>query len=150
MSPADAPKTTVKEIMVHPVHTVKPEMKLREVAEFLVVKGISGAPVVDSMGRVISVIGEGLVLRLAASEGLEATVAQCLSKNKMSSEKQILTVRPEDLFSDAYKLFIKNNIHRLPVIDGNGKLMGLITRGTILKIFIEAHYGKAMPAAKKA
>ncbi len=118
-------------------------MKLWEVAELFIKKGISGAPVVDNMNRVLSVIGEGLVLRLAATEGLDATVARCLPK--MPSAKQLIMVQPDDTFSNAYKLFMKNNIHRLPVIDSNGKLMGMISRGTILRIFIEAHYGKAIP-----
>lgn len=141
MTSATSPHS-VKEVMIHPVTTIAPEMKLWEVAELFLKKGFSGAPVVDNMQRVISVIGEGLILRLAASEGLDATIAHCLPKMPKGSE--VLLVKPDDSIASAYKLILKHNVHRLPVVDDNGKLLGLISRTTILRIFIEAHYGKAI------
>lgn len=132
--------TLVKEVMVPNVSVVTTDMKLWQVAELFIAKGFSGAPVVDNLQRVISIIGEGLVMRLAATEGLEATIGQCLSK--MPQANQMIMIGPDDAFTEAYKLFLKHNVHRLPVIDATGKLQGMITRGTILKIFVEAHYGK--------
>lgn len=136
----------VKEIMIEKVTVVTAEMKLWQVAELFISKGYSGAPVVDGMHRVISILGEGMVMRLAASEGLDATIAHCLPK--MPTLDAMIKVGPDDTFTHAYKLFLKHNIHRLPVVDANGKLLGLISRGTILKIFVEAHYGKAIPTRK--
>lgn len=128
--------------MVNPVSTVTTTMKLWQVAELFISQGFSGAPVVDQMYRMVSVIGEGLLLRLAATEGLEATVGHCLPK--MPAAEKIITIHPENSFAEAYALFLKHNIHRLPVVDANGKLQGLISRSGILRIFVEAHYGKAI------
>lgn len=133
----------VKDIMIQPVCTINAQMKLWEVAEMFIGHKISGAPVVDSAGRVITVMGEGVTLRLAATEGLDATIAHCLPK--MTPATQIIKVLPTDTFADAYKLFLKHGVHRLPVVDGNGHLKGIISRSMILKIFVEAHYGRPLP-----
>jgi predicted transcriptional regulator len=136
------PLIYVRDFMVQPVWTVSPKMHLWEVADLLIRKEISGAPIVDSMSRVISIIGEGITLRLAASEGLEATIEHCM--NQLPKLDQIITVKPEDTFTDAYRLFLKHNIHRIPVIDSNANLKGIISRSVIFKIFVEAHYGRAI------
>jgi CBS domain-containing protein len=148
MGAAKAIQSTVqvKDIMVQPVCVVTPQMKLWEVAELFVSRHISGAPVVDQAGRVMSVIGEGLTLRLAATSGLEATVSDCLTQ--MPGPSKLVTVSPHHSIADVYKLFVKHNIHRVPVVDDGGHLKGIVSRSMILKIFIEAHYGRPLP--KKA
>lgn len=132
----------MEDIMVTKIFRVTPDLTLLEVAELFLKKGISGAPVVDGMDRVLSVIGEGVTLRLAASEGLNATVAKCLPK--LTPTDQIITLKKNNTFQDAYKLFLKHNIHRIPIIDSNGLLKGLISRSTIFRIFVEAHHGKKL------
>lgn len=140
MSKGSAPTILVSDIMVEKVIRVTDEMTLFEVAELFLKKGISGAPIVDQVDHVMSVIGEGAVLRLAATEGLEATIARCMEK--LTPFKKIVTVRKTDPFAEAYKLFLKHNIHRIPVVDGNGLLQGLISRTTVLQVFVEAHHGR--------
>ena len=42
-----------------------------------------------------------------------------------------VTIRPEQSVSEAVDLMSENNLHRLPVVDGNGKLVGLVTESLI-------------------
>ncbi|MGZ3721313.1 MAG: CBS domain-containing protein [Bdellovibrionales bacterium] len=137
------PTVLVTDIMVTAVFRVTPEMKLWEVAELMMRHLISGAPVVDSMDRVISVIGEGDTLRLSAAHGVEATVASCL--DKLPAPEEVVTLQKFDSFTDAYRIFLKHKFHRLPVVDGGGALKGLVTRSTILQLIVEAHHGKKIP-----
>jgi CBS domain-containing protein len=108
---------------------------------------ISGAPVVDAMDQVISIMGEGDALRLAATYGLEATVSHCLPH--LIATNKVITLTETSTFADAYRAFLKNKIHRIPIVDGNGNLKGLVTRSTLLLLFVEAHYGKKIPRAVK-
>lgn len=119
---------------------ILPEMKLREVIELMIKHQISGAPVVDSLDRVISMIGEGDAIRLAATAGIESTIAHCL-QHLVPSHKLITLTRTAP-FSEAYQIFLKHKIHRIPVVDGGGALKGFVTRSLILRIFVEAYYGK--------
>lgn len=137
---ANVPVVTVEEFMVTKVFRVTPDMSLIEVAEFFLKKKISGAPVVDANDHVLTVLGEGVTLRLAASEGLTATVAHCLPK--LTPADKVITLSKTATFQDAYRLFLKHNIHRIPIVDANGTLKGLVTRSNLFRIFVEAHFGK--------
>lgn len=130
----------VHEIMATKVYRVTPEMKLWEVAELFLKHLISGAPVVDQNDKVISMIGEGDTLRLAAEKGLEATINECLPR--LLQTKDIISVKKDATFQEAYRIFLKHRFHRIPVIDGGGKLQGLLTRSQVLTLFVESHYGK--------
>ncbi|HMN69189.1 MAG TPA: CBS domain-containing protein [Bdellovibrionales bacterium] len=134
------PTLLVSEIMTAGVHSIRPEMKIYEVIELLIRHHISGAPVVDHLDQVLSVVSEGDVLRLAALEGLEATVAHCLPQ--LPRPKNLITVQRTQSFADAYRLFIKHSLHRIIVVDSNGRLHGVVTRADILRIFVEAKHGK--------
>lgn len=133
-------KIPISQIMVEKVHTISPAMTLGEVAELFVKFKISGAPIIDIGQKVISVFGEGALLRFAAKLGLNATILACL--DELPDASHVITIKKDAEFSEAYKLFIKHNIHRIPVVDGNGRLLGLVTRSLIFRIFVEAHYDK--------
>lgn len=126
--------------MVTVIHRVTPQMKLREVAEMMIQHQISGAPVVDSMDQVISIIGEGDTLRLAAVDGLETPISRCL--DRLPSIGALVTLKKDSEFLEAYRIFLRHKFHRIPVVSGNGRLQGLVTRSTILTMFVESHYGK--------
>ena len=130
----------VEEIMISKVYRVTPDMKLWEVAEMFIKHSISGAPVVDQNDHVISMLGEGDVLRLAAEKGLDSTVAENLSH--LVQPRTMLSLKKDSTFQEAYRLFLKHRCHRLPVVDGAGKLHGLVTRSNVLVLFVESHYGK--------
>lgn len=134
----------VSDFMIENVIKITPQMKLREVAELFLAKKISGAPVVDKSECVISIIGQGALLQVLASEGVEATVAHCLSK--LTPPYKMITLKKFDPFEEAYRLFMKHGIHRIPVVDDNGKLIGMISRGSIFRLVVEAYHGKKLPS----
>ncbi|MDY6930472.1 MAG: CBS domain-containing protein [Halobacteriota archaeon] len=51
--------------------------------------------------------------------------------------KKIETVSPDDYISDVARLMHKNDFNRLPVVDDNGKLVGLIARGDVIGVLVE-------------
>jgi predicted transcriptional regulator len=134
------PSVFVADIMVSTVIKVAPEWKLWEVAEMMMRHLISGAPVVDKMDRVITIIGEGDTLRLSAEMGQETQVQKCMEK--LPRTQDLITLKKDNTFTDAYRIFMKHKIHRIPVVDGNGTLKGLVTRSMILRMMVEAHHGK--------
>ena len=141
-----APKLTIAEVMIQPVHRLTPEMTVQKAIEILIRYAISGAPIVDQNDVLLSVVSEGDMLRLAASEGFEATLAHCLTHLKPA--KAMITVEKHHSFADAYRLILKHSLHRLVVVDSAMKLQGLVTRSDILRLLIEARYGKKLPPRK--
>ncbi len=60
----------------------------------------------------------------------------------------VFTVRTEMKIWEAIELLIKKRISGSPLVDGMGHVQGIVSRSNILRLFIEAHYGKkiAKPA----
>ncbi len=54
-----------------------------------------------------------------------------LVRHRMSSPA--ITVTPDTTFSQAFRILKENNIRRLPVVDGKGKLVGIVTLTDLLR-----------------
>jgi CBS domain-containing protein len=150
----------VKELMTTNVITFKPSDKLHHVAETLRENRISGAPVIDAKRRVIGVISEADIMKLTATvpfpdiDPLNPFPVFSLSAymkrvKKIPEEidtlfegyvqdvmsKKPVTISPEDSISDAARIMHKNDFNRIPVVDAEGKLVGLIARDDIIGVF---------------
>jgi CBS domain-containing protein len=126
------PALKVEDVMTSTVHSVSPEMTVRDAIVLLTGHGVSGAPLIDALGKVISVVSEGDLLKLAATEGLEKALTFCLAK--LPKTEKLITLRKSNTFSDAYRLFLTHPVHRIIITDGNGKLQGIVSRSNILRI----------------
>ena len=49
--------------------------------------------------------------------------------------KNPVTISPDDSISDAARIMRKNDFNRIPVVDAEGKLVGLIAREDIIAVF---------------
>lgn len=115
----------IEQVMTKNVITVTPDCTIQELKEILRVKRISGVPVVegDKLVGIISI--EGLIKSLERGE-LSATV-----REKMTT--QVQTVRADESVVSAVNLFARFGYGRFPVVDAEGKLVGILTQGDIVR-----------------
>ncbi|MEF3275485.1 MAG: DUF190 domain-containing protein [Chloroflexus sp.] len=149
------PATTVGEAMVRDVPTVSPDTPLIETLDRILSTPRRRAVVIDSDRRVVGIISDGDILRRAmrpATPGwlqrfaiwigggarppeLELVLKNQTAANVMTSP--VITVTPETPVTTAVELLITHRIKRLPVVDAEGRLVGMIGRaallGTLLK-----------------
>lgn len=121
--------------MTQQVHSVLPTMTVGEAVNMLLTYKISGAPIVNQTGVVMSVITEGDLLKLTAAVGLDKKISTCLEK--LVPADKIHTINKSETCLEAYKMFLKLGVHRLIVADANGKLQGIVSRSNVLKIFVK-------------
>jgi CBS domain-containing membrane protein len=141
-------EVTVAEIMSREVVAVKPYTPLAEVAGAMGLRGISGVPVVDDADRVVGVVSEKDFLRrmgVEDSQNFMTLVASCLRSKgcvalpikKQTAEDLMsapaVTVTPETRVRDLAELFAARHINRAPVTDAAGRLVGIVTRGDLIK-----------------
>lgn len=134
------PTLNVGTMMTATVLTITPAMTIRESIKLILTNKISGAPVIDNNKKVMTVVSEGDLLRLAAGSGLDKTIFQCMTK--LTKMDKLLTVCKTDSFAEAYKKFLANTVHRLIVVDDIGRLEGIVTRSTILRVLVDTSVSK--------
>lgn len=142
-------KTAVRDVMTSPVVTVTPTTGFRELAALLRNRGITGLPVVDVEGRLVGVVSEADLLlkedrplparrddRSWGRREERAKAASTVASGLMS--RHVVTVRPEDSIADAARLMHRHGVQRLPVVDPAGGLLGIVSRGDLLKVFLRS------------
>jgi len=120
---------TVKELMVKKVAALSPEMSMEDAINFLLKHSVSGAPVVDADEKLVGVLSEKDCLRIFAN-GAYNVLPGGLVNRYMSTT--VMTVSPgTDLFTVA-DILLKKPFRRLPVVDGDGVLVGQVSRRDVL------------------
>lgn len=121
----------ISEFMDQVVPTLDPDTKVMKAVDFLLRHRVTGAPVVDSDGKLIGMITETDLLKLvtAGVEGeppTEETVADFMTTD-------VVTVAPTADIYYVAGLFSSHDFRRLPVVE-DGKIVGAITRFDLLRV----------------
>jgi len=115
----------VEQAMTRNVITVTPQTSMAEFREILRVNRISGTPVLENSELVGIISIEDLIKALANGE-LDATVGEKMTRN-------IKTLYADEPLVQAVSKFARYGFGRFPVIDRQGKLVGILTQGDIVK-----------------
>ena len=115
----------VDQVMTKEVVTVEPSLTIRELKELLRVKRISGVPVLDAGDLVGMISIENLIKALERGQ-LSATVGETMTT-------RVRTVRNDDSVVNAVNIFARYGYGRFPVVDADGKLVGILTKGDIIR-----------------
>ena len=123
------------ELIIRDVVTASPDQTVQEVDETMDREGVSGAPVVDDDGTVLGIIsGTDIRPYLEVSDRDEVSEA-------MTSE--VITASEEVTPREALELMYEHKIERVPIVDDDGALTGLMTMQGILQ---RREYDKAARA----
>jgi CBS domain-containing membrane protein len=138
-----------REVMTRDVVKVGRDTPVAEVARLMAGRSISGLPVVDAENRVVGVISEkDFVSRLCGGEDLHSFmefVAYCLiteirpplSMQDQKAEdimtRPPVTVAEEATISEIARLMAEKRINRVPVTDGEGRVVGIVARADIVQ-----------------
>ncbi len=142
----------IKDIMTTDVITVSTGDSVEHCARLLQENDISGLPVLDDNGKVAGIVTEGDLIRRASRikapgyleilGGLiylgspkkfvdELQRAMSYEAGQLMS-KDVISVGPDDTVEKAATLMVDEGVNRLPVIDEQGELVGIISRRDIM------------------
>ncbi|KYH25392.1 inosine-5'-monophosphate dehydrogenase [Halalkalicoccus paucihalophilus] len=125
------------ELIIRDVVTASPEQTVRDVDAMMEREGVSGAPVIDEDERVLGIIS-GTDIRPYLEVGERDAVREAMTD-------EVITA-PEDVSARAaLELMYEHKIERVPVVDGNDRLLGLVTMQGILQ---RREYGDAIHDAE--
>jgi CBS domain-containing protein len=147
-------ETRIADIMERNVVTIGPEATIHDLVKLLQEKDLGGVPVVDDDRHVLGMVTEGdLVIeeadvRMPHFFQLFGTVVSLGSQKKFKERagkmlaqtvgevmtKEVFTVRPDDVPGRAATLMSDNKIDRLPVVDDDERLVGIVARHDIIRM----------------
>jgi len=116
---------TVREYMTTDVETVSPGDTVRTVAQRIATEDHAGFPVCD--GRHVEGFVSATDLLLAEEETRVSTV--------MSTD--LIVADPDMSIDDAARVILRSGIRKLPVVDAEGELVGIISNADIIRSQIE-------------
>ena len=140
---------TVKDVMTTHVVSVTADASFRTMAAALREYRVSAFPVLDDDGKVIGVVSEADMLAKEALEsepqGMPGMIAGILRRREHEKARGTtagelmtsppVTVHPDDTLERAARLMYTRKVKRLPVVDENGHLVGIIGRADLLIMF---------------
>jgi CBS domain-containing protein len=142
-------KTFVKDAMTSKVIWVKRDTPFAAIAAALREYRVSAFPVLDEAGEVIGVVSESDLLAKLALGGEEdpkpgmihgilhqyqTEKARGLTADELMSSPAV-TVSPSDTLEHTAKLMYLRKVKRLPVVDADGHLAGIISRADVLAVY---------------
>jgi CBS-domain-containing membrane protein len=138
---------TVSSVMTSPVVTVTPETTFKDAVKVLRRKRVSGLPVVDRNGQLVGIVTEADLLNKVERREPESYVLE--SKRHRTDRahaaamdvasamtRDVVSVRPDFPIALAAREMHTRGIKRLPVVDESGKVVGIVSRGDLLTVFL--------------
>ena len=141
-----------RDMMTKNVVTATPDMEIAQAARLLLENHFNGLPVVDDKGRLIGIIcQDDLIVQqkklplpslftffdglipLTSYRSLEKEVDKIVaSKVSQAMTPDPITIDPDTSLEDIATLMVGNNIHTLPVVEGD-RLVGIIGKEDVLR-----------------
>ncbi|WUA39599.1 CBS domain-containing protein [Streptomyces sp. NBC_00273] len=122
---------TVEDVMTHAVISVDRRTPFKDIVEAMRQWRISALPVLSEEGRVAGVVSEADLLLKAQG----ADESRAVSAGQLMTVPAV-TVTKDATIPGAARLMARGHLKRLPVVDGDGRLVGVVSRGDLLKIYL--------------
>ncbi len=148
----DAASTPIADILRRETLCIRPETSVESLAQLFFDRGISGAPVVDADGKPLGVVSRSDLLE-AMREPKDVEVGTLSpgfhEEREPETARDVMTASPitileSEMVSHAAAVMSFEGVHRLPVVDGDGRVVGLISALDVLR-WLARHDGFHVP-----
>jgi CBS domain-containing protein len=141
----------VRDVMTKKVVTVDRLSPFSEIVRLLTEHRISGVPVLMMGRHVAGVVSEADLLKLEDEEVRRARAEEQATADRWHGPRRkphwglsagalmtspALTINPDATIPRAARVMTTHHIRRLPVVDEDGKLIGIVTRRDLLSVFL--------------
>ncbi len=140
---------TVSDVMTRRVVTASPETTFKDAVGLLQHNRVSGLPVVDRTGKLVGIVSEADLLNKAEKREPDAYVLESrrhrLDRSRAAAldvasamSRDVTTVRADAPIALAAREMHSRGFKRLPVVDPDGRVVGIVSRSDLLKVFLRS------------
>ncbi len=144
----------VREWMTSPVISIAPETPISDAHRLMKAQGIRRLPVVER-NQIVGIITLGDVREASPSDATTLSIwelnylwAQLKVERIMT--RKLLTIAPEAPILNAAQIMLEHKVSGLPVVDGRGYLVGMITESDIFRMLVQSREQTLLPQAQHA
>jgi CBS domain-containing protein len=120
---ANARNLSVADVMTTRVHTCSIDDTLEHAARVMSEHGCGAVPVLDRKGHVIAMVTDrDVCLTVLACKKLLSDISVMTA-----ASRRMHAVRTSDTLDVAHELMCKHHVRRLPVVDAEGNLIGIVS-----------------------
>ena len=123
-------------VMSSEVVSVRPDTPFKECVEMVRLHRVGALPVVAASGDLLGILTESDLLRKeeVKSGMLEVRGTARVAKEAMT--RAVVTVDPTTAVAQAARIMHECSVRHLPVTDSGGRLVGIVSRADLLKVFL--------------
>ena len=143
-------KHTVAEVMTRDVVSVRASTGYKEIVETLANHSVSAVPVVDEAGRVLGVVSEADLLYKTEYADQPHPSARLWERKRVRAARgkaaadtaealmtaPAVSIGPRAKVGAAARLMDVESVKRLPVVDEQGQLVGIVSRADVLRLYL--------------
>ena len=118
--------TKVHEVMTDSPRCVTPETPVPEVARLMKSEDVGSLPILDGLKLAGVVTDRDIVIRAVADE----KDPRGMPVREIAS-RELVTIRPDEDLSEALKLMASYQVRRLPVVDEDNTLVGVLSQADV-------------------
>ncbi|MCE5328813.1 CBS domain-containing protein [bacterium] len=144
------------DIMITNVVTVQSDITIGELSNILLKNKVSGVPVVDKEDKLIGIVTEADIIKdnikikfpfyfdplmvsvyMVDFEKYNENVKDYLNtKVEEIMNQRVKTANPQTPVNEIADIMVNSKVNRVPIIDENKKVVGIVTRADIVKSMI--------------
>ena len=125
---------TVADCMTRRVVALAPEMEVVEAIRILLKHKITAAPVLDSNHKLVGILSESDCLSATLTSSYYSQDFGLVSEYMTAS---VMSAGEEDSVLDVYERFMKQRAVRVPVLDEQGRLVGILSPKDLMRAVLE-------------
>jgi CBS domain-containing protein len=119
---------TIRDLMTSNPTTIEPDRTVVDAAKLMRDENAGLIPVVEGQKLIATITDRDITIRVVA-EGKDATSTNV----RDVASTRLVTVDPDQNLEEALQLMAKNQVRRLPVVEEDGKLVGIVAQADVAK-----------------
>ncbi len=123
--------TRAKDIMTTELIVGHSQMTMEEAIKILVNNRITGMPVLDETRKIIGVVSEYDIIKSVNEDGDKKPIELT---TPIRYTQKVTTITEDTTLDEILRLFKEKKVRRLPVLNNDNQLVGIITRRDIMRV----------------